>query len=539
MNAKMSLGSYLVDVEVTLADLEKRNVVQRTWQNDHTIWKPEPKEIINRLGWLTVTDRMQEELADLEAFSQEVRDAGFQYIVLLGMGGSSLGPEVLRHTFGKCDGYPELLVLDSIDPDWIKQVQDRINPVRTLFLVASKSGTTIEPNLLYEHFRSVVESVVDPQKAGGHFVAITDPGTVLVERAGKEGFRKVFENPSDIGGRYSVLSYFGLVPGALSGVDVAVLLGKANKMKRACVLDSAKENPGCLLGAVIGVMALKGRDKLTLIASPGVNRFGLWVEQLIAESTGKEGKGVIPVAGEPLVDSQYYGDDRLFVFLRLNGDDNNEVDAAIRAITDSGQPVVTIEMQDKYDLGAEFFRWEFAVPVAGSLLGINPFDQPDVQKAKEATKKVLQIHEETGSLPETKTGGSVIELLEEFNPGSYFSIMAYIVESDETNTLISEFRRKLIERYGIATTFGYGPRFLHSTGQLHKGGPNSNLSLQLTVDHTNDLPVPGKPYSFGQLTNAQAMGDLQILKESGRSVANIHSPNGDFAIARELADNLA
>jgi glucose-6-phosphate isomerase len=539
MNTEMSLGRYLVDVAATLADLEKRNVVQRIWQKDHTVWKPDPTEITNRLGWLAVTDRMQEEIAGLEAFSKEVRDAGFQYIVLLGMGGSSLGPEVLRQTFGKRDGYPELLVLDSIDPDWIKQVQDRIDPVQTLFLVASKSGTTIEPNLLYEHFRSVVESVVEPQAAGGHFVAITDPGSTLVERAGKEGFRKVFENPSDIGGRYSVLSFFGLVPGALAGVDIAALLRKADQMKQTCTIDSATDNPGCQLGAVMGVMALNGRDKLTLIASPGVNRFGLWVEQLIAESTGKEGKGIVPVAGEPLVDSQYYGDDRLFVYLRLNGDDNNEVDAAIRAITDSGQPVVTIEMQDKYDLGAEFFRWEFAVPVAGSLLGSNPFDQPDVQKAKEATKKVLQVHKETGSFPAIETGGSLVALMEVAKPGSYVSIMAYMVESDETNTLISEFRRKLIERYGIATTFGYGPRFLHSTGQLHKGGPNSNLSLQLTVDHTNDLPVPGKPYSFGQLTNAQAMGDLQILKESGRRVANIHSPNGDFAIARELADNLA
>lgn len=535
---QVQIGKYAPLVEQNLDKMIRDNIIQRIWDRDHTVWKPEPTEITNRLGWLTVTDRMQEEIADLEAFAKEVREAGFQFIVLLGMGGSSLGPEVLRQTFGKRDDYPELLVLDSIDPDWIKQVQDRIDPARTLFLVASKSGTTIEPNLLYEYFRSVVESAVGPQKAGGHFVAITDPGTVLVERAGKEGFRKVFENPSDIGGRYSVLSFFGLVPGVLAGVDIAALLGKANQLKQACALDSARDNPGCLLGAVMGVMALKGRDKLTLIASPGVSRFGLWVEQLIAESTGKEGKGIVPVAGEPLVDSQYYGDDRLFVFLRLKGDDNTEVDAAVRVITDSGQPVVTVEMQDRYDLGAEFFRWEFATSVAGSLLGINPFDQPDVQSAKEATKKVLQVHEETGVLPKTKTGGSLIELLEEVRPGNYFSIMAYIVESDETNTLISEFRRRVIERYRIATTFGYGPRFLHSTGQLHKGGPNSNLSLQLTVDHTQDLPVPGKLYTFGMLTNAQAIGDLQVLQESGRSVANIHSPNGDLAIARELADKL-
>ena len=538
MNTEISLGSYLAEVEVALADLEKQNLIQRIWQKDHTIWKPEPTEIINRLGWLNVIDQMQEKIVDLEAFSHEVRDAGFQYVVLLGMGGSSLGPEVLRQTYGKIEGYPELIVLDSIDPDWIKHVQDRIDPERTLFLVASKSGTTIEPNLLYEHFRSVVESTMGPQKAGNYFVAITDPGTILVEKAKKEGFREVFENPSDIGGRYSVLSLFGLVPGILAGIDIKAMLSKADQMKNACALDSAKDNPGCLLGTIMGTMALQGRDKLTLITSPRVSRFGLWVEQLIAESTGKEGKGIIPVANEPLVDARYYGNDRFFVYLRLKGDDNAEVDAAVRAITDSGQPVITLEMQDKIDIGAEFFRWEFAVSVAGSLLGIQPFDQPDVQRAKEATFRVLQKHAETGSFPQIEVEHSLTELLAHANNGQYLSIMAYVVESTETDKHISDFRKKVIERYGIATTFGYGPRFLHSTGQLHKGGPRSGLSLQLTVDHTNDLPIPGKPYTFGMLTNAQAMGDLEVLQQSGRSVINIHSPNGDSAIARELSNSL-
>lgn len=536
---RLDIGEYMIQVENKLEEIVQNNLAQRIWRKDHTIWKPDTNEISNRLGWLTVTDQMQQEIVDLEIFSKEVRDADFHYIVLLGMGGSSLGPEVLRQTFGKHDGYPELLVLDSIDPDWIKHVQDSIDLEQTMFVVASKSGTTIEPGLLYEYFRSVVQSEAGPRNAGGHFVAITDSGTALVERAEKDGFRKVFENPADIGGRYSVLSYFGLVPAALAGVDIAALLEKASQMKQACSAISAGENPGCLLGTVMGVMALQGRDKLTLIMSPSVSRFGLWVEQLIAESTGKEGKGIVPVAEEPLVDPQYYGDDRLFVYLRLKGDDNTHTDEAIRTITDSGQPVITIEMQDKYDLGAEFFRWEFAVSVASSILEINPFDQPDVQKAKDATNRVLQTQEESGSFPAMQTVGSLDDLLNDAGPGKYLSIMAYVMASDGTNTLISEFRRKVIERHRIATTFGYGPRFLHSTGQLHKGGPNSNLSLQLTVDHTQDLPVPGKPYTFGMLTNAQAMGDLQVLRESGRSVVNIHSPNGDSAIARELVDRFA
>ena len=533
---RIELGEHLTDLKAALSQLDEQEIVKRIWDKDHTVWKSDPTEITNRLGWLTVIDRMREEIAVLEAFSSEVREAGFLYVVLLGMGGSSLGPEVLRRTFGRQEGYPEIMVLDSIDPDWIKQVQDYIDLEHTLLLVSSKSGTTIEPVLLFEHFKSLIESVVGADQVSSHFAVVTDPGTPLAKQARDEGFRRVFENPSDIGGRYSVLSFFGLVPAVLAGIDIRKLLNQAEQMKNACATgDDVRENPGCLLGAIMGMMALKGRDKLTLITSPDVSAFGLWAEQLIAESTGKEGKGIIPIADEPLVDPQYYGEDRFFVFLRLDNDDNADVDAAIKAIEDSGQPIVILQMQDKNDIAAEFFRWEFAIAVAGSLLGIQPFDQPDVQSAKDATSGVLKVHAETGSFPQIKAGHSLEKLLAQAANGKYLSIMAYIVQSPETDRFIADFRKIVIEKYSIATTFGYGPRFLHSTGQLHKGGPNNGLSLQLTVDHTDDLPIPGRAYTFGQLTNAQAMGDLEVLQQSGRSIVNLHFSDGDNAAAKGLS----
>ncbi len=530
----IELGKHLPDLEMILSKLDEQRIIKRIWDKDHTVWKSDPTEITDRLGWLTVINRMRGETAGLEAFSQEVRDAGFKYVVLLGMGGSSLGPEVLRRTFGKRDGYPELIVLDSIDPDWIKQVQDYIDPAHTLLLVSSKSGTTIESVLLFEYFKSQIESAVGVHHAGSHFAVVTDPDTPCAKQAWDEGFRRVFENPSDIGGRYSVLSFFGLVPAVLAGIDIRKLLDCAEQMKNTCMTGSAGDNHGCLLGAIMGGMALKGRDKLTLITSPGISTFGLWAEQLIAESTGKEGKGIIPISGEPLVEPQHYGEDRFFIFLRLDNDDNTVVDSAAKAIRDSGQPMVILQMQDKYDIGAEFFRWEFAVAVAGSLLGVQPFDQPDVQSAKSATADILKVHAETGSFPAIEAGHSLENLLTQASHDKYLSIMAYIVQSSETEQLIADFRREIIEKHHIATTFGYGPRFLHSTGQMHKGGPGSGLSLQLTVDHTVDLPIPGRDYSFGQLTNAQAMGDLAVLQQSGRSVVNLHFSGGDDSAAKGL-----
>ena len=535
----MKLGELLPGVEAALRDLEDADLVGRIWRKDHTVWKPDPKEIIDRLGWLTLSGLMGERLPAMEDFSREVRDAGFRHVVLLGMGGSSLGPEVLRQTFGRASGYPELIVLDSTVPARVQQVTDAIDPARTLFLVSSKSGGTTEPLSFYRHFRGLVEEAVGTEKAGQNFVAITDPGTGLERLAAERGFRRVFLNPSDIGGRYSVLSYFGLVPAALMGLDIAELLQRVDRMGQACASGvAAADNPGARLGAVMGVLAKKGRDKLTLITSPSVGSFGLWTEQLLAESTGKEGTGIIPVAGEPLVSANCYGDDRLFVYLRLEGDDNAGTDMAIDRIESSGQPVVRLKLQDRYDLGAEFFRWEFATAVTGAILGIHPFDQPDVQRAKDVTERMLQEFETSGRLPNVDAQDSVKDLLSKAGPGDYLAIMPYLLQTPEVDQALGQLRRRVMERYRIATTLGYGPRYLHSTGQIHKGGPGTGLYLQVTEDRERDLPIPGAPYTFGVLADAQARGDIQALQSLGRRVAmvNLGSDHGAgiLDLAREL-----
>ena len=535
----MSIGKYLTDVEAAVEELQQREVVGRMWRKDHTVWKPDPTEITNRLGWLTVTDVMCDQIPDLTAFGHEVRNAGFRHVVLLGMGGSSLGPEVLRQAFATSDGYPELIVLDSTVPAWVRAVSEGIDPARTLFLVSSKSGSTTEPNAFYAHFRSLVEGAMNQEQAGRNFVAITDPGTSLEELAHEKGFRRIFLNPSDIGGRYSVLSYFGLVPGALIGVNIATLLDRADCMREGCAsFVPAHDNPGAWLGAVMGTMARKGRDKLTLVTSPSSSSFGLWVEQLIAESTGKEGKGIIPIAGEPQVAPELYGDDRLFVYMRLGQDYNSETDDAIQQIESSGQPVVRLDLRDKYDLGAEFFRWEFATSVAGAILGINPFDQPNVQAAKDMTEKVLGQYQASGRLPQIGATMTFQKLLSEVRLGDYLAIMAYVGQTPEVDQALESLRRSVTERYSIATTLGYGPRFLHSTGQLDKGGPSSGLFLQLTEDHKDDLVIPGETYSFGSLVDAQALGDLEALQASGRRAARVHLGSavgpGILKLANEL-----
>ena len=534
-----NIGRFLPDVEAAVEELQQREVVGRMWHKDHTVWKPNPTEITNRLGWLTVTDIMCDQIPDLTAFGHEVRNAGFRHVVLLGMGGSSLGPEVLRQAFATADGYPELIVLDSTVPAWVRAVSEGIDPARTLFLVSSKSGSTTEPNTLYAHFRSLAEGAMDKEQAGQNFVAITDPGTSLEELAHEKDFRRIFLNPSDIGGRYSVLSYFGLVPAALIGVNIATLLDRADCMREGCAsCVPAHDNPGAWLGAVIGTMALKGRDKLTLVTSPSISRFGLWVEQLIAESTGKEGKGIIPIAGEPQVAPELYSDDRLFVYMRLGQDNNSETDDAIQRIESSGQPVMRLDLKDKYDLGAEFFRWEFATSVAGAILGIHPFDQPNVQKAKDMTEKVLGQYQASGRLPQIEAPMSFQKLLSEVRPGDYLAIMAYVEQTPEVDQALESLRRSVTERYSIVTTLGYGPRFLHSTGQLHKGGPTSGLFLQLTADHTDDLGIPGETYSFGTLADAQALGDLEALQASGGRAARVHLDSAVGPGILKLADDL-
>ena len=527
-------------IETALADLQRRDIVGRIWTRDHTVWKPDPTEIADRLGWLNVTDSMREQGPSLQAFAQEVRNDGIRHVLLLGMGGSSLGPEVVRQTFGSAPGFPALLVLDSTVPDAVQAVTVEIDPAATLFVVSSKSDTTTEPLAFYSHFRGLVEKAVGKEKAGRHFAAITDPGTPLEDLAHEQGFRRVFPNPPDIGGRYSVLSYFGLVPAALVGVDLQRLLDRADFMRDECApFVPHHDNPGTRLGATLGTLALQGRDKLTLVTSPSIASFGLWAEQLIAESTGKEARGIIPVADEPFVDPIFYDDDRQFVYLRLEGDDNDNTDAAIAAIESSGQTVFRLELRDLYDLGAEFFRWEFATAVAGAIMGIHPFDQPNVQQAKDETVDGLKEHRRSGRLPRMDAPGSLADLLANAKQGDYLAIMAYIRQTPETDEALTNLRRIVTERHHIATTLGYGPRFLHSTGQVHKGGPESGLFLQLTTDYTEDIPVPGESYTFGVLANAQAQGDLKALLDLGRRVARVRLTSGDESEIGRLADEVS
>ena len=521
VHPKTNIGIYEADVRATLARLNDANIVQRIWREDYTVWKPEPTEIANRLGWLAVTDLMSEQVPMLQSFAQSMRDAGFRHVVLLGMGGSSLGAEVLGQVFGSGNQYPELIVLDSTLPESIQAVVEAINPALTLFLVASKSGTTTEPLILYTYFRDLLQKAVGKEEVGQNFIAITDAGTPLVTLAQEEGFRKIFLNPSDIGGRYSVLSYFGLVPAALIGIDIATLLQQAIRMREACASRGQRQNSGFWLGACMGTLALKGHDKLTLVASPSVDTLGLWIEQLIAESTGKDGKGIIPVVNEPLMQSICYDNDRLFVYLRVEGDQNQAADTAIGRVVSSGHPVVILGVRNRYDLGAEFFRWEFATAVAGAILGINPFDQPDVQKAKDTTGRLLQEYDVSGRLPKLETTGSLADLLNNAGRGRYLAIMAYLHQTPEMDEILAKLRRKVVERYHIATTLGYGPRFLHSTGQLYKGGQNTGLFLQLTANHEKDLPIPGKLYTFGTVADAQALGDFQALQSAGRQVIRL------------------
>jgi glucose-6-phosphate isomerase/transaldolase/glucose-6-phosphate isomerase len=503
--------------------MARDQAVERVWSLDHTLWKPHPAEIENRLGWLTVVDRMNDEAAALRAFAASVRDSGIRDVVLLGMGGSSLGPEVLRSTFKSEKGFPRLWVLDSTVPGWVRRVTDAINPSRTLFILASKSGGTIEVMSLFAHFWGVV-SKTKGNRGGSQFIAITDPGTGLEKLAGEHGFWRTFSNPPDIGGRYSVLSYFGLVPAALAGIDVGQLLHRAEAMAHRCRQPAPlEENPGAYLGAAMAAYANSGRDKVTLLTSPAIASFGLWAEQLLAESTGKEGKGLIPIAGEPIAKPDAYGSDRFFVYLRLKGD-ATQMDAHVAALERGGQPVVTLNLRDRFDLGAEFFRWEFATAIAGYLLHIHPFDQPNVQESKDNTARVLRQVERDGRLP-AEEGLSpqegIAQLAGQAAPGRYLAVLAYMAPLKEYERAIAALRKSFLTRYHLASTMGYGPRYLHSTGQLHKGGPDTGLFLQLVESMKPDVSIPGKPYTFGTLAQAQALGDLQSLQAHGRLAVRI------------------
>jgi len=548
------LGSYASRVGATLDDLTKRDAAARIWARDPSLWKSEPdhQQIIrNSLGWLTVTAFIRQHASGLARFAVEVTRAGFRHVLLLGMGGSSLCPDVLRLTFGEAAGFPRLAVLDTTDPATIQAFEHGLDLPRTLFIVASKSGTTPEIAAFYQYFFAKVRTLAG-ERAGERFVAITDAGTVL-ERTGAEAkFRHVFLNPSDIGGRYSALSFFGMVPATLIGLDVLRMLDRAERMAQACGSSvPPRENPGLLLGAVLGALAKAGRDKLTFVCSPEIASFGYWVEQLVAESTGKDGTGILPVEGEALGSAAVYGDDRVFVHLGLDGSEDRTLGGKVDALERAGHPVVRISLEDCYDLGAEFFRWEFATAVAGAVMGVNPFDQPNVQESKENTRRLLGEFKANGRLPEgspifshgpirmygdeaaaaaLKGAKTVTDALAAYlgriRPHDYVALTAYLQTTPAHAAILGEIRSHIRDRFRVATTLGYGPRFLHSTGQLHKGGGDNGVFLQFTADDPVDLPIPGEPHTFGVMKAAQALGDLQSLQSRKRRALRIHIAGG-------------
>ncbi|MDT7779854.1 MAG: transaldolase / glucose-6-phosphate isomerase [Acidobacteriota bacterium] len=542
-----SLGKYADAVNAAIKEAEKGDVMRRVWRKDAALWKSDeaPQKIINNaLGWLNVADQMIGVEDDLVTFADRIRnERGFRTVVLCGMGGSSLCPEVLRQTFGQQEGYPELLVLDSTDPDIVGALRDKIDVEHTLFIISSKSGTTTEPLMFYRYWYDQVSKL--KENPGENFIAVTDPGTKMESDATRDKFKRIFVNPADIGGRYSALSYFGIVPAALMGLDIKKLLDRAERVVHACSqVVPAGENPGARLGAILGECAKAGRNKLTVIADPKIASFGLWVEQLIAESTGKEDKGIVPVAGESLGSPSVYGDDRLFVSISV-GKLDSEIESKLKALEAAGHPVVYRTLTDLYDIGEEFFLWEIATAFAGWRLGINPFDQPNVQESKDATKELLEAFKQSGSLQQqpvlAKDGeltiyadeatlaalpnGSVEEALkahlQRAGAGDYIALLDYFEESDENERVIQQIRTHLRDATRCATTTGYGPRFLHSTGQLHKGGPASGVFLQITAADKRDVELPGEPFTFSTLKQAQALGDFRSLSSRGRRAVRV------------------
>ena len=510
--------------------IDPAKAVEDIWSKNASFWSNDPKQqesIKNRLGWLDSIDLMQNRASQIAAFVDEMRHAGFKAAVLLGMGGSSLAPEVLRETFGVKQGYMDLHVLDSTHPAAILNLERQLDIEHTVFIVSSKSGTTTETLSFYKYFYEKVKAVKGDD-AGENFIAITDKGTPLTNTAKDQNFSAIFTNPSDIGGRYSALSYFGMVPAAFIGIDLEKLLDHAHSMQEACRATSTEVwNPGLVLGMQMGSAAKGGRNKLTIITTPEVASFGIWAEQLLAESTGKQGKGILPVADEPLGPVEVYGNDRLFVYLRLNSSKRDkDQEAKLDALEAAGHPVVRLEMNEIYDLGAEFFRWEFATAIAGAILGINPFDEPNVQESKDNTNRVLDEYKQKGQLPEVNTGKTTLQsLLKQAQPSDYIAIQAYLPPTKESEQKLQADRVALRNESKLATTLGFGPRFLHSTGQFHKGGPQIGIFIQVIDQITEDVPIPGEPYSFGTLVQAQAIGDFQSLQKRNRPVLRTSLPD--------------
>jgi len=545
----INLGQYKAAVDKRLKMWEQNEFAPRFWNKDPTLWFPTPKpEITDRMGWLGIFEPMHDQLRLMMDLAEQIRNEGVRHILLLGMGGSSLAPEVYRNSFGRNEDYPSLLVLDSTHPDAVASVASRIDLKRTVFLVSSKSGTTTETSSFFYYFWSKVSAI--SATPGRQFIAITDPGTPLARMAQERNFRKVFEGPPDVGGRYSALTFFGVVPAFLIGVDGHQLLDRGWDMAGVSAGYLCEvENPSLHLGAALGELALAGRDKITFFATPSLEAFPSWIEQLIAESTGKDGKGLVPIVDEAIEEPWVYRQDRFFVQYSLNSEISAELNQKMKAFEDAGHPVFRFSLNNKYDLGQEIFRWEMAVAAAGSVLGIHPFDQPDVQLAKELAKtameqksvKVVKPAESETIMIEHKVVASkaLDALIGSARLGDYIALQAYLAPDDDKKAALQEFRLALRDRLKLATTFGWGPRFLHSTGQLHKGGPNAGIFLQIVDEPTNDIPVPETNYTFGTLIQAQALGDFRALKQKGRRVLRINLGPDTFKGLELLFDLMA
>jgi transaldolase / glucose-6-phosphate isomerase len=546
-------------VKTNIADWKEGGKMQRLWRRDATLWTGEDEA--DWLGWLDIIEDQIAHPIQLRGLAKEVWSAGYKDILLLGMGGSSLCPEVLRMTFGKVAGYPDLHVLDSTDPAQVKAFENKIDIARTLFIVSSKSGTTLEPNIFKQYFFERTKQAVGADKAGSHFIAITDPGSKMQQVAEADRFRLVFFGRPSIGGRYSALSNFGMVPAAAMGLDTKKFLDRTQEMVRACGPSAPiEENPGAMLGIILGTAARSGRDKVTIITSPDISDLGAWLEQLLAESTGKVGKGIIPVDREELAAPEIYGNDRVFAYIHTAHGTDVKQDAKLAALEKAGQAVLRISMADIYDLGAEFFRWEIATAVAGSIIGINAFNQPDVEASKIATRNLTSEYEKTGSLPaetpvvddggiklftddknaaalaqaaggDKSLAGYLRAHLGRVRAGDYFALLGFIQMDDEHQKILQAIRHAVRDKKHVATCLGFGPRFLHSTGQAYKGGPNSGVFLQITCDDALELPVPQQKYTFGVVKAAQARGDFQVLAERGRRALRVHLHDVDAGLA--------
>ena len=539
-------------VEATIKEWQSGNKMARLWQGDASLWTGDDES--KWLGWLRI---VEDQIAHIQQFSDIAADAakaGFTHALLLGMGGSSLCPEVFKITFGRQKGHPELHVLDSTDPAQIKAIENQVDLARTLCIVSSKSGSTLEPNIFKQYFFDQIQKVVGKEKAGEHFIAVTDPGSKMQQVAERDHFRKIFFGLASIGGRYSALSNFGIVPAAVMGLDVSKFLDRTEEMVQACRPEvAADQNPGAVLGIILGTLGNLGRNKVTIVTSPGIHDLGAWLEQLIAESTGKQGKGLIPVDREALGAPEVYGNDRVFAHLRLAGEPDTVQKQKLDVLRKAGHPVIEIELSDIYDLGQEFFRWEIATAVAGSILKINPFNQPDVEASKIVTRQLTEAYEKSGKLPEEapifeeggiklftdeRNAANLAKLtandrsltgflrahLNQLGPGDYLGLLGYIQMNAEHEEQLQLIRHFVRDRKHVATCLGFGPRFLHSTGQAYKGGPNTGVFLQITCDDANDLPVPDQKYTFGTVKAAQARGDFQVLADRKRRALRVHLP---------------